>query len=156
MQSYPALSSSRSRSNIASLSGNQRTEILGNTKNAFPFYSSELSKTLFFLFHFIKEGAILAKVRVEDIIKKFDLEIISGKKVSIVRLQLVISHVPGLGIGRFFNYYPADRIQLLGGMTEITFCQKLDPEDRRIRLEKLCNDITPGILSQEGWKFPKN
>jgi HPr kinase/phosphorylase len=54
----------------------------------------------------------------------------------------------------FFNYYPADRIQLLG-MTEITFCQKLDPEDRRIRLEKLCNDITPGIIISRGMDIPE-
>jgi HPr kinase/phosphorylase len=96
----------------------------------------------------------LAKVRVEDIIKKFDLEIISGEEG--IHRPITTSDIsrPGLELAGFFNYYPADRIQLLG-MTEITFCQKLDPEDRRIRLEKLCNDITPGIIISRGMEIPE-
>ncbi|MCM3238269.1 HPr(Ser) kinase/phosphatase [Heyndrickxia sp. FSL K6-6286] len=96
----------------------------------------------------------MAKVRVEDIIKKFDLEIISGEEG--IHRPITTSDIsrPGLELAGFFNYYPADRIQLLG-MTEITFCQKLDPEDRRIRLEKLCNDITPGIIISRGMEIPE-
>jgi HPr kinase/phosphorylase len=96
----------------------------------------------------------LAKVRVEDIIKKFDLELISGEEG--IHRPITTSDIsrPGLELAGFFNYYPADRIQLLG-MTEITFCQKLDPEDRRIRLEKLCNDITPGIIISRGMDIPE-
>ncbi|GIN39636.1 MULTISPECIES: HPr(Ser) kinase/phosphatase [Heyndrickxia] len=96
----------------------------------------------------------MAKVRVEDIIKKFDLELISGEEG--IHRPITTSDIsrPGLELAGFFNYYPADRIQLLG-MTEITFCQKLDPEDRRIRLEKLCNDITPGIIISRGMEIPE-
>ncbi|MBU5212102.1 HPr(Ser) kinase/phosphatase [Heyndrickxia oleronia] len=96
----------------------------------------------------------MAKVRVEDIIKKFDLELISGEEG--IHRPITTSDIsrPGLELAGFFNYYPADRIQLLG-MTEITFCQKLDPEDRRIRLEKLCNDITPGIIISRGMDIPE-
>ncbi|GIN85373.1 HPr kinase/phosphorylase [Heyndrickxia sporothermodurans] len=96
----------------------------------------------------------MAKVRIEDIIKKFNLELISGEEG--IHRPIITSDIsrPGLELAGFFNYYPADRIQLLG-MTEITFCERLEPEDRRIRLEKLCNDITPGIIISRGMDVPE-
>ncbi|KYD08083.1 MULTISPECIES: HPr(Ser) kinase/phosphatase [Heyndrickxia] len=96
----------------------------------------------------------MAKVRIEDIIKKFNLELISGEEG--IHRPITTSDIsrPGLELAGFFNYYPADRIQLLG-MTEITFCERLDPTERKIRLEKLCNDITPGIIISREMDVPE-
>lgn len=95
----------------------------------------------------------MAKVRVEDIIKKFNLELISGEEG--IHRPITTSDIsrPGLEIAGFFNYYPADRIQLLG-MTEITFSERLDQEDRKIRMEQLCSDLTPGIIISRGLDIP--
>lgn len=96
----------------------------------------------------------MAKVRVEDIIKKFNLELISGEEG--IHRPITTSDIsrPGLEMAGFFNYYPADRIQPLG-MTEITFSERLDPEERKLRLEQLCSDLTPGIIISRGLEIPE-
>ncbi|PKR86186.1 HPr(Ser) kinase/phosphatase [Heyndrickxia camelliae] len=96
----------------------------------------------------------MAKVRVEDIIKKFNLELISGEEG--IHRPITTSDIsrPGLEMAGFFNYYPADRIQLLG-MTEITFSSRLDQDERKHRLEQLCSDLTPGIIISRGLDIPE-
>jgi HPr kinase/phosphorylase len=54
----------------------------------------------------------------------------------------------------FFNYYPADRIQLLG-KTELAFFSKLEPEERVDRMQKLCTSITPAIVVAHGVEVPE-
>lgn len=87
----------------------------------------------------------MAKVRTKDIIEKFDLELISGEEG--INRPITMSDIsrPGIEIAGFFDYYPAERIQLLG-KTELTFAEKLSPTERAIRMEKLCTDVTPGII----------
>jgi HPr kinase/phosphorylase len=96
----------------------------------------------------------LAKVRVEDIIKKFNLELVSGEEG--VHRPITTSDIsrPGLELSGYFKHYPADRIQLLG-RTEISFSEQLDSVDRKIRLEKMCDDITPGIIISRNLEVPK-
>jgi len=95
----------------------------------------------------------VAKVRVADIIKQFNLELISGEEG--IHRPITTSDIsrPGLEMTGFFDYYPADRIQLLG-MTEITFSNRLTPEERKSRMENLCSDITPGIVISRGLEIP--
>jgi HPr kinase/phosphorylase len=87
----------------------------------------------------------MAKVRVKDVIKTFDLELISGEEG--INRPIVTSDLsrPGLEIAGFFDYYPPERIQLLG-MTEMSFFEKLSAPERKNRMEGLCHDITPGII----------
>jgi HPr kinase/phosphorylase len=96
----------------------------------------------------------LAKVRVEDIIKKFNLELVSGEEG--VHRPITTSDIsrPGLELTGYFKHYPAERIQLLG-RTEISFSEQLDSVDRKIRLEKMCDDITPGIIVSRDLEVPK-
>lgn len=60
---------------------------------------------------------------------------------------------PGLEIAGFFDYYPADRVQLLG-MTEMSFFNRLNEPDRIQRMEELCRDFTPGIIITRGQEVP--
>lgn len=96
----------------------------------------------------------MAKVRVEDIIKKFNLELVSGEEG--VHRPITTSDIsrPGLELTGYFKHYPAERIQLLG-RTEISFSEQLDSVDRKIRLEKMCDDITPGIIVSRDLEVPK-
>jgi len=95
----------------------------------------------------------LPKVRTKDIIEKFDLELISGEEG--VNRPITTSDIsrPGLEMAGFFDYYPAERIQLLG-MTELGFVEKLSDVDRKIRMEQLCTDITPGIIITRDMDIP--
>ena len=73
----------------------------------------------------------MAKVRTKDIVEAFGLELISGEEG--INRPIVTSDLsrPGLEIAGFFDYYPADRVQLLG-MT----------------------DYTPGIIITRGQEVP--
>jgi HPr kinase/phosphorylase len=96
----------------------------------------------------------LVKVRVKDIIEKFNLELISGEEG--INRPITTSDIsrPGIELAGYFNYYPSDRIQLLG-MTELTFAERLSESERNLRMEKLCTDITPGIIITRGLEVPQ-
>lgn len=96
----------------------------------------------------------MAKVRTVDIIEKFNLEIISGEDGVHRPIMMADISRPGLELAGFFDYYPAERIQLLG-KSELSFLQKLDEEIRRERLERLCTDITPAIIITRGLEVPQ-
>src|SRR4051794_6362940 len=54
----------------------------------------------------------------------------------------------------YFTYYPAERIQLLG-KTELSFFKQLDDEQKKVRMEKMCTDITPAIIVSREMDVPK-
>ncbi|MBT2646053.1 HPr kinase/phosphorylase [Peribacillus simplex] len=95
----------------------------------------------------------MAKVRTKDIVEAFGLELISGEEG--INRPIVTSDLsrPGLEIAGFFDYYPADRVQLLG-MTEMSFFNRLNEPDRVQRMEELCRDFTPGIIITRGQEVP--
>ncbi|KMK92639.1 HPr(Ser) kinase/phosphatase [Rossellomorea marisflavi] len=95
----------------------------------------------------------MAKVRTKDIMDKFHLELVGGEEG--LHRPITMSDIsrPGLEIAGYFNYYPAERIQLLG-KTEITFLDLLDDAERKRRLESLCTDITPGIIISRELEVP--
>lgn len=95
----------------------------------------------------------MPKVRTKDIIKKFDMELVSGEEGINRPITTTDISRPGLEIAGFFEYYPAERLQLLG-KTELTFFGKLDPRDKVYRMEKLCTDITPGIIVTRDMEVP--
>ncbi|WP_062354300.1 HPr(Ser) kinase/phosphatase [Bacillus kwashiorkori] len=96
----------------------------------------------------------MAKVTVNDIIKKFDVELISGEEGINRPITTTDISRPGLEMAGFFDYYPEDRLQLLG-KTELTFFERLTPGDKKIRMERLCTDITPGIIITRGLDVPQ-
>lgn len=96
----------------------------------------------------------MAKVQTKDIIEKFKLEVISGEEGIHRPIAMTDISRPGLELAGFFDYYPAERVQLLG-KTELTFIQKLDKETRSERLERLCTDITPAIIITRDMDIPE-
>lgn len=102
----------------------------------------------------LKEELILVKVRTKDIIEKFGLELIAGEEG--INRPITTSDIsrPGLEMAGYFDYYPAERVQLIG-KTELSFVEKLTNSEREIRLERLCTDITPGIIVTRGLDIPE-
>lgn len=96
----------------------------------------------------------MPKVRTIDVLKKFNLELISGEEGINRPITMTDISRPGLELAGFFDYYPAERIQLLG-KSELTFTQLLEPEVRQERLEQLCTDITPAIIVTRSLPVPE-
>ncbi len=107
-----------------------------------------------FTIEYIRGLFDMAKVRTSDIVKKFDLELIGGEEGLHRPISTSDISRPGLEIAGYFNYYPAERIQLLG-KTEITFLELLEDAERKDRMDKICTDITPGIIVSRGMDIPE-
>ncbi|MDP4107913.1 MAG: HPr(Ser) kinase/phosphatase [Bacillota bacterium] len=95
----------------------------------------------------------MPKVRTKDILEKFQLELISGEEG--INRPITMSDIsrPGIEMAGYFDYYPAERIQLLG-KTELSFFNQLSPSERASRMEQLCTDITPAIIVTRGLEVP--
>ncbi|KUP05214.1 serine kinase [Bacillus coahuilensis p1.1.43] len=96
----------------------------------------------------------MVKVRTQDLLEHFNLELISGEEGLHRPITTTDISRPGLEIAGFFDYYPSERIQLLG-KTELSFLEKLSPLEKEVRMEKLCTDETPGICISRGLEVPE-
>jgi HPr kinase/phosphorylase len=96
----------------------------------------------------------LPKVRTKDIIEKFNLELISGEEG--INRPITMSDIsrPGIEMAGYFEYYPAERIQLLG-KTELSFFDKLSTKERITRMRQLCTDVTPAIIVTREMEVPE-
>lgn len=84
-------------------------------------------------------------VKINELVNELRLEIVSGEEyLDRVILTSDVSR-PGLELTGYFNYYPHDRIQLLG-RKEITFSEKMTPDERFIVMRKLCANDTPAFV----------
>lgn len=93
------------------------------------------------------------KVRVSELVQQFHLEVAAGENGLRRTVDTDDLNRPGLAISGYFNYYPAERLQILG-RTEITFLETLSSEVRRERLERLCDDRTPCFIVTRGMEPP--
>lgn len=96
----------------------------------------------------------MVNVRTEDIIKHFDLELVSGEEGIHKVITTTDLSRPGLELSGFFDFYPAERLQILG-RTEISFIEQLTEGQRKERIEVLCNATTPGVIVTRGLDAPK-
>lgn len=92
-------------------------------------------------------------VTVEDVVRRFDLEVLCGSEG--LHHQISVSDLsrPGLEMAGYFTYYPAERIQLLG-RTELTFFHGLSANNRQERMSKLCHKETPCICITRNYEAP--
>ncbi|MDP4084072.1 MAG: HPr(Ser) kinase/phosphatase [Bacillota bacterium] len=95
----------------------------------------------------------MSKVRTKDIFEKFHLELISGEEGIDRSITTGDISRPGIEMAGYFEYYPAERIQLLG-KTELSFFNELSETARISRMERLCTDITPAIIVTRDLEVP--
>src|SRR5690606_11044580 len=101
-----------------------------------------------------KEDACMPKkVKVSDLVRHFQLEILSGEDGQKRLITVDDLYRPGLEMAGYFHYHPSERIQLLG-RTEISFINMLTSEERRERMRKICSDETPCIIITRGLEPP--
>ncbi|NYF26023.1 HPr(Ser) kinase/phosphatase [Sporosarcina sp. JAI121] len=95
----------------------------------------------------------MAYVTVKDVQEKFFLELSAGGRG--IERQIHTSDIsrPGLEMAGYFNYYLADRVQLLG-KTELSFFANLNKEERTDRMKRLCSKNTPAIIVAHDMDVP--
>jgi HPr kinase/phosphorylase len=101
------------------------------------------------------EGTFMETVRTSDLLANFNLTLVAG--FDGVHREITTSDIsrPGIEMTGYFKYYPRERLQLIG-RTEMAYFMDLNDEERRIRADQLCTDITPGIVISRGMEIPES
>lgn len=94
-------------------------------------------------------------VKVIDLVNALQLEIITGNEEALQR-EIKISDIsrPGLELTGYFTYYSYNRIQLFGSK-EITFSQRMLPEERLMVMRRMCAPEIPAFVVSRGLEVPK-
>ncbi|HIV73973.1 MULTISPECIES: HPr(Ser) kinase/phosphatase [unclassified Pseudogracilibacillus] len=92
-------------------------------------------------------------VRTEDLLKNFNLTLVAGEDGIYREINSNDIHRPGFEMTGFFEYYPKERIQIIG-KTEMNYFKNLSKADQEDRARRLCTDITPGIVISNWMDIP--
>ncbi|MFD1020363.1 HPr(Ser) kinase/phosphatase [Thalassobacillus hwangdonensis] len=95
----------------------------------------------------------MAKVRTQDLLERFKLELVAGQDGTHREIHTSDISRPGVEMTGYFKFYPKERLQLLG-KTELSYFNELTSEERVDRVERLCTDVTPGIVITRGMDIP--
>ncbi|MBW4084137.1 HPr(Ser) kinase/phosphatase [Paenibacillus sp. S150] len=94
------------------------------------------------------------KVKVSELVQHFQLEVVSGQEGLKRPITVDDLNRPGLEMAGYFEYYPEERVQLLG-KTELAFFSMLPDEERKSRIRGICNDNTPCIVITRALEVPQ-
>jgi len=96
----------------------------------------------------------MSVVRTKDLLEHFDLKLITGQDG--IHREIIKSDIsrPGLEMTGYFNFYPKERLQMIG-RTEMAYFLSLSEAEQRQRMENLCTDITPGIVISRNMDIPQ-
>ena len=92
---------------------------------------------------------MLKKITVENLVRKFSLKVLAGEN----QLQKMITqsrvHRPGLEFVGHFDFFPTERVQILG-KKEVTYLHKLSHEERKIRIGNIVHYHPPCFIVTAG------
>lgn len=93
-------------------------------------------------------------VRTKDLLDNFNLTLVAGADG--IHREITSNDIsrPGFEMTGFFEYYPKERIQIIG-KTEMNYFLNLTEEEQRDRAVRLCTDITPGIIVTNWMDVPE-
>lgn len=95
----------------------------------------------------------MAIVRTKDLIEHFNLTVVAGKDGLHREIKESDISRPGIEMTGYFKYYPKERLQLIG-KTEMAYFLDLPLYEQRNRANRLCTDVTPGIVISRGMEVP--
>jgi len=92
--------------------------------------------------------------KVVDLMKEYDLELISGNEGIENEIEKPQVSRPGLELAGLFDFYEFDRIQVLGSK-EVTFFGWLNDSDREIRTRMLFEKRPPAFIFSRNAEIPE-
>ncbi len=93
------------------------------------------------------------KLRVQKLVNRMNLDVLAGENGLHRIIQVADLHRPGMEIAGYFDYYPRERVQIMG-KTELTFIQTLPSEVRQERIARMLTDETPCFIISRGMEAP--
>ena len=97
----------------------------------------------------------LKSITVEKLVKKFSLEVIAGENHLQREITKSKAHRPGLEFVGHFDFFPTERVQVLG-KKEINYLHKLSVEERKLRIGNIVKYHPPCFIvtaEQEGLTY---
>jgi len=93
-------------------------------------------------------------VRTKDLLDNFNLTVVAGADG--IHREITSNDIsrPAFEMTGFFEYYPKERIQVIG-KTEMNYFLNLTEEEQKDRAQRLCTDITPGIVITNWMDIPE-
>lgn len=95
----------------------------------------------------------MSYVAIEDVKDALGLELVAGSEGLGRKIYVSDISRPALEMTGYFDFYTANRVQLLG-KTELSFFVKLEKGVRLDRIQKLCSPSTPVIICANGMEVP--
>jgi HPr kinase/phosphorylase len=92
---------------------------------------------------------------VENLVRKFSLKVLTGENKLHQIIKQSRSHRPGLEFVGHFDFFPTERVQILG-RKEITYLHKLSIEERQLRIGNIVKYHPPCFIvtaGQEGLTY---
>ena len=94
------------------------------------------------------------KITVRKLIDEMPyVSVVSGEEFLDREIFVMDLSRPALELTGYFDYYPQNRIQLLGA-TEISFINRMTVEEKKIILKRLCQPELPAFLVSRGLEIP--
>jgi len=97
----------------------------------------------------------LKSITVEKLVKKFSLEVLAGESHLQREITKSKAHRPGLEFVGHFDFFPTERVQVLG-KKEINYLHKLSVEERKLRIGNIVKYHPPCFIvtaEQEGLTY---
>lgn len=96
------------------------------------------------------ESAIDVKIlTVENLVRKFSLKVLTGENQLKRTIKQSRCHRPGLEFVGHFDFFPTERVQILG-RKEITYLHKLSIEERQMRIGNIVKYHPPCFIVTAG------
>ncbi|MFC4323040.1 HPr(Ser) kinase/phosphatase [Litchfieldia salsa] len=86
---------------------------------------------------------------VEDVVQKFSLKVLTGENKLKEQIRQPKCHRPGLEFVGHFDFFPTERVQILG-RKEITYLHKLSKEERQMRIGNIVKYHPPCFIVTAG------
>lgn len=94
-------------------------------------------------------------VKIRQLVDKLSLETVFATEEALDK-EITTGDIsrPGLELTGYFSYYSHDRLQLFGNK-EITFAERMIPEERLLVMRRMCSDDTPAFIISRGLNVPE-
>lgn len=93
-------------------------------------------------------------VKIRQLVEKLSLETVFATEEALDK-EITTGDIsrPGLELTGYFSYYSHDRLQLFGNK-EMTFAERMIPEERLLVMRRMCSDDTPAFIISRGLDVP--
>ncbi|MGJ7911067.1 HPr(Ser) kinase/phosphatase [Neobacillus sp. LXY-1] len=88
-------------------------------------------------------------ITVENLVRRFSLKVVAGENQLQKQITQSRVHRPGLEFVGHFDFFPMERVQILG-KKEITYLHKLSKEERKIRIGNIVHYHPPCFIVTAG------